>query len=417
MKILSAIRSNELLKHSSILFGGMMVVHVSNMVYQMVVGRVLPSEEYALLAAFLGVLAILQRPLGTLQTSISHYSSILKQDHREGDIKRLLKKWLLLTGGPALFFGTLMILFSETLAIFFHIDRTEPIIIVGAIFPAMFLVPIMNGTIQGMQRFGWASISAILGAFTRLALGAGLVCIVYPACGWAMLGHGLSIYMTLGILCIGVAAGLKGVVVSDYALPSMRYYMLQSLCIQAAYAVLMTADVILVKHYFPNDRQFAFAATLGRMIVFLPGAIAVAMFPKVASKGTTSDYQKSTFLKSFYITFLFVICAVAGCWLFAGLVAEIIFGISEPSPYLKSMIRAMSAVMALAALLNVTIQYLVAQRRFFGAWGVVVFAVLYIVATIFNHETAFEIVVCAAITNLGALLATLFFCLKRGRDE
>ena len=51
--------AGDLLRHTGILFSGMMVVHVCNLVFQMAVGRVLPQAEYALLAAFLGALAIL----------------------------------------------------------------------------------------------------------------------------------------------------------------------------------------------------------------------------------------------------------------------------------------------------------------------------------------------------------------------
>ena len=96
MSILSKIKSNDLLKHSTILFFAMMVVHICNVVFQMAVGRVLPDEEYALLAAFLGLLAIIQRPLGTLRTAVCYYGSLLVKEDRRGDVKRLLKKWLIL---------------------------------------------------------------------------------------------------------------------------------------------------------------------------------------------------------------------------------------------------------------------------------------------------------------------------------
>ena len=83
---------DELLRHSTILFSAMMAVHVCNVVFQMAVGRALSKEEYTLLAAFLGLLAMIQRPLATLGIAVSHYSSLLQQDDRIGDVKRLLQK-------------------------------------------------------------------------------------------------------------------------------------------------------------------------------------------------------------------------------------------------------------------------------------------------------------------------------------
>ena len=77
----------------------MMVVTIFNRVYQMAVSRVLPKDEFALLAAFLGVLAVISYPLSTLATGLGHYSSLLQQEGRAGDVKRLL-----LSGIPAFLF-------------------------------------------------------------------------------------------------------------------------------------------------------------------------------------------------------------------------------------------------------------------------------------------------------------------------
>ena len=76
---LAALFADDLLKHSALLFAGMMAAHIFNLLYQMAVSRALPKKEYALLAAFLGVLTILARPLSTLTTGVSHYSSLQPQ--------------------------------------------------------------------------------------------------------------------------------------------------------------------------------------------------------------------------------------------------------------------------------------------------------------------------------------------------
>lgn len=411
-QFLHGLISDELLRHTSILFSGMMVVHVCNMVYQMAVSRVLPKEEYVLLTAFLGVLAIIARPLSTLTTGISHYSSLLRQDGRTGDVKRLLMKWLILTGVPAIILGAFSVVFNQPLADFLHIDRIAPVVIAGAVLPALFWLPILNGAGQGLQLFGWVSTATIFGALIRLGLGAGLVWFIYPACGWAMLGHGLGLYVAAVLLLLGLILKLRGKARSTSALPSMRFYLLQSFFIQAAYAVLMTADVVLVKHYLPEDTEFAYAATLGRMVVFLPGAIAIAMFPKVASRGGTTEEQRSIFFRSFGYTALFVGVAIVGCLLISGLLSRILFGIADASAYLKQMIGMMALVMGFSALLNVVIQFLIAQRRFVPAFATIGFAVLYLFGTKMFHATSLQIVVLAAVCNAGALLVGTFFAVR-----
>lgn len=416
---LKGLVADDLLKHTSILFIGMMVVNICNVVFQMAVIRALPEIEYSLLAAFLGVLMILARPLSTLTTGVSHYSSLLMQDGRIGDVSRLLKKWLFLTGIPGVVFGAGVVALNRPLAGFLHLERVAPVIITGAVLPVLFWLPIVNGAGQGLQRFGWCSVSTIVGALTRLVLGAGLVWFIYPACGWAMLGHGLSLYVSLGVLLLGLFLMLHGKQKSNAALPSIRFYLLQSFFIQAAYAVLMTADVVLVKHFLPEDTEFAYAATLGRMVVFLPGAIAIAMFPKVASRGGTTEEQRAIFFRSFGYTALFVGAAIVGCVLFSGLLLRIM-GVADASTYLNKMIWMMALVMGFSALLNVVVQFLVAQRRFVPAFATIGFALLYLIGAMMFHAASWQIVAAAAVCNAGALLVGIFFVVRlwpRGADR
>lgn len=410
--------SDELLRHTGILFSGMMVVHVCNMLFQMGVSRALPKEEYALLAAFLAVLAIIQRPLSTLTTGVSHYSSLLQQDGRRGDVTRLLRKWLLLCGSAGLLFGGLAVVFNEPVAGFLHLERSAPVVVGGLILPVLFCLPVLGGAGQGLQLFGWCSASNIIGALARLGFGAGFVWFWVPACGWAMLGHGLGMYASAGLLLLGLFLLLHGSAKSSERLPSMRLYLLQSFFIQAAYAVLMTADVVLVKHYFPEDTEFAYAATLSRMVIFLPGAIVAAMFPKVASRGAGTRDQHRIFLKSMKWTGLLVVASVAGCFLLPGLLARILFGITDASGYLKQMIGLMALVMGLNALLNVVLQYLLAQRRFNPAFAVVVLSLIYLIGARVMHGSPWVIASEAGVCNLiGVLLLLLFVTAKGAKPE
>ena len=403
--IMTRLFRDDLLRHTGILFSGMMVVHVCNMVFQMGVSRALRGkpDEYTLLMAFLAVLAIIQRPLSTLRTGVAHYSSLLRQDGRMGDVKRLVRKWLLLAGGAGLFFGVMTVVLNNPVSGFLHLDRVAPVLIVGMVLPVLFCMPVLNGAAHGVQLFGLSSVSIIAGALFRLGLGAGFVWFLYPACGWAMLGHGIGMYVSAGVLFFGMVWVLRGREKTDRLLPSMRLYLTQSFFILAGCAILQTADVVLVKHYVPGDTEFAFAATLGRMVVLLPGVIVVAMFPKVASRGTVSGEQRSVFMRSFGLTALFVVAVIAGCWLVPGLLLRILFGKTDPSEYLKQMVGMMSIVMGMSALLNVLVQFLLAQRRFVGLVGVIVMSVIYLVGAHFSTSTE-QIVAWAGAANLAALV-------------
>ncbi|MDD3275640.1 MAG: hypothetical protein PHP93_01170 [Kiritimatiellales bacterium] len=412
---IECLRKDELLKHTAVLFAGMMVVNVCNLVYQMAVIRVLPGEEYALLAAFLGVLAILSYALSTLTTGLGHYSSLLRQEGRSGDVGRLLLKWLVLAGIPAFLLGAAVILFNGPVEGFLHLERAAPVIIAGAVLPALFWMPVLNGAAQGLQLFGWSSASAIAGAFFKLVLGAGFVWFLYPACGWAMLGHGVGMYISVAVFAVGLFLVLQGGMKTGQPLPSLRFYLLQSFFVLIAFAVLMNADVILVKHYLPEETGFAVAATLGRIVAFLPAAVAVAMFPKVASAGGTTAEHRKIFLRSLGYTTLCVAAAATGCLIFPRLLLRIL-GSREISDSMVFLTRLMALAMSASALLNVVVQFLLAQRRFKETIPVVLASLLYLLSTHFFHQEARWIAWAAVVFNTAALLGGLFAVFRTGRS-
>jgi O-antigen/teichoic acid export membrane protein len=402
---ISELLADDLLKHTVILFCGLMVVNVCNLVYQMAVSRMLPQEEFALLAAFLGVLAIISYPLATLTTGLGHYSSLLRQAGRAGDIKRLLRKWLLLTGAPALLLSATVIFFNGSLAGFMHLNRFAPVVIAGALLPAMFWLPVLTGAAQGMQLFGWCSASAILGALIKLLLGAGFVWFLYPACGWAMLGHGAGIYGSVAVLIVGLFLVLRGGTGTGLRLPSMRFYLFQSFWVQIAFAVLMNADVVLVTHYLPDNAEFAYAATLGRIVAFLPMAVAMAMFPKVASSGVATPEHRRVFFHSFCYTALFVAVAAVGCLVVPRLLLRILFGIQDAPDSMVFLTRLMALAMSASALLNVVVQFLLAQRRFRAAIFTGVACLFYLLSAHLLHRFAWQIAATSGVFNAVALLA------------
>lgn len=393
------------------MFFGMMVVHVSNLAFQMLVSRRLPDVEYALLAAFLAFLGILSYPLLTLTTGLGHYCSLLRREQRAGDIRRLVFKWLVLTGVPALFICSAVIYFNQPIAAFMHLDRAAPVIIAGAVLPALFWFPVLSGAAQGLEMFGWNTASAIFGAFLKFALGAGLVWFWYPACGWAMMGHSAGVYLSVAVLLLGLFLALRHVGSSAAQLPSLRLYLGQSLFVQIAFAVLMNADVILVKHFLPADTNFPYASTLGRIVAFMPMAIAFAMFPKVSSSGAFNEEHRRIFLRSFAYTTLCVAAAALFCLIFPALMLRILFGIREAGPELIYLSRLMTIAMASCAMLNTTIQFLLAQRHFRGLAVTILSAVLYILAARAYHHDSADIALAAIGFNTLALITSLISAL------
>jgi len=328
-----------------------------------------------------------------------------------GDIKRFIRKWLVVAGIPSVIAGLGIALSSAWIAEFFHLKREEPVIVVGLILPALCWLPILAGAAQGMQMFKWCSGSTMTGAVARLALGWFFIGVFYPACGWAMLGHGLGICSSVGLLCIGLWWALHGRPVSQSALPSMRFCLFQSFGILMAYAVLMTADIVLVKHYLPDEINFAYAATLGRMAVFLPGAIVVAMFPKVASS-ESGDQQRKLFPRSLGYSFISTLLVLGACFIVPKLLFRILFDL-EADDTMVAYLQLMCSMMVLASALNVTVQYGLALHRFRELVPVVVTAVGYVSTVAVFHSSVYSITYAGVIFNLLGLGFSLWLLLRK----
>lgn len=365
---------------SLILVGGMGGTHFFNLLFQMVMGRTLASDEFALLVMFLGVFNVISLPLSVVSVSISRYVSLLVGKGQVGDVRRLIIHWGIRMGIISICLSTVCFLVPEKIAEFINLDRIAPIYIVGISLLGVFGRPVVLGALLGLQRFGCWCLCNILGAVARLLVGAALVLYISPYAGWGLLGNGIGFYGSMGLGLILLWSFLKKEPHSGGALPSMHGYVLSSFFILLGYSILMTVDVIIVKQRFPElAGDFAYAATLGRLVLLVPQALVGAMFPKVVGDGLGTRGQLHLFWKTMVAT-LFCAAGVALVFsLFARLFAQVVFDIPEPSADLVRWFRLLSWTMVPVALLNVPARYAMAQHRLRIAAIVPLAALCYIV--------------------------------------
>ena len=416
-RMVEFLRRDELFCHAMLLFMASMVTHVCNVGYQMIVSRALSPSEYALLATFLSLFMIVTRPLGTLSTATTHYTSLLVLEGRSGAVKRLMWKWIYIAGIPSLICSAVCIVFARQIAEFFHLKRVAPIVVSAAALPALFLLPVAGGALRGMQQFGWAAVASIVGATGRVAIGAGFVILLYPACGWALLGHAGGLYLTLFVSVVAMMLLITRLPADKGILPSFRLYLIQCFFIQFGLALLMTGDIVFVKHFLPLETDFAYAATLGRMVVFLTGAITLAMFPKVSSTGTFTRKHRQIYLRGLAYSSFFIAGSLLACYVIPQYLHRFLFSIATPSPELISLTRWMAVVMSMSILLSINVSLLLAQRRFRAAAIVVVSALLYFGGVQLFHGSAHSIVAVSGAANLIGLLVTTTLILRTKTDE
>lgn len=414
MGIRERLSGDQLLRHGTLLMSASMVSHICNMAFLMVMGRCLPGHEFALLTTLLGFANMAILPLGAISAAVNHSTSLLVQTGRTGDVSSLIRKWLVRMGGMGVLIFLVCLLFPNQIASFMHLDRKSPVIIMGFTLCLIFSSSVMNGAANGLQMFGVTTAGLQASAVVRLAVGVLFIHLLARAAGWGLMGHAVGLGANFAIVSIFLWRRLHEVPKTSARVPSIRSYVPLSFIALSAFAVLFRADMILVKHYLPADAAtFAYATTLGHIVIFLPMPFAKAMFPKVVSEGVSTKAHYTVLKKSLFYTTVCIVPAAIGCSVVGWVPLRILYGIQDPSRELLLLVGAMGWVMLPVALINIVLFFQLAQKQFMQTLPVLVFAVAYLVGVALFHQSVWSVVAVAGASTWGCLGGCLLMLFGR----
>ncbi|MBI2437743.1 MAG: hypothetical protein HYV36_02885 [Lentisphaerae bacterium] len=407
-----------LLRHSILLLAASQVSNLSNVLFHVVMGRWLAPAEYGVLASMLGVVLIAGLPLSALSNATAFFSAQLLQQQRAGDILPLVRAWAGKLSVIALVLLLLGLLGSQNLAQFFKLPDRMPLILALTILALSFYPPIIGGALQGIQAFGWGALSAASWGVTRLVVGGALVWGVGASANWALTGQGLGVIVSFGLGWLGLKLVLRrSPPLSAEKLPGAQAYLLRTLVVLAGFALLMNADVLIVKHYFdPNESGlFARAGTIARTIIYLPMPIAAALFPKTVSDGNMSARHGKLLIKALGLTALLVIPALLFCSLFPQAPLGIIYRDWQPDAAMRGLLRAMVWAMSPLSLAYIIMNFELSQNRFRMTWGLLLCAALYLVGVALWHATVLQIVAVLATVSVLTLIVFAMALPRKGK--
>lgn len=369
------------------LFGATGVGNLCNALYHVYMARHLSPQHYAMLSALTGLMTILAVPATTIQTTTSHQVALLSaraewQSLRLDIRRRLLVAGFVTVGGWLVIAG-----FHRALMAFLRSPEAPGVVMSwGAAVALAFLLPIAWGALQGLQRFAALGVNLALSAGLRLLGG-----ILFVGLGQAVLGamQGLLVatIVTLGISLIHVRRILleyhpqriarvwweriitwvsdgvgECLVILKGGRGISRYALVVALSVMA-YTSLTNADVVLVKHFFEpmTAGHYAVGAMVSRIVLFLPMALSMVLFPKVARAAAEGGDARPLLRRVFLGTALVSGMACAACLRFPTQLMRILAGAVYPETV--PIIRLLAVAMAGMALSNVGLVYLLALQR------------------------------------------------------
>jgi len=307
--------------------GATVVAGGFNYGFQVFVGRALGAEQYGVFGALFALFYLLHVVGRGVRFSASRFAAELDGPaERAAFYRGFLGRSVVL--GLASFVS--LVAASPAIASFLGVGSTLPVVAVAVAIAVELVLTANQGTLQGLQRFTALGGFKVVQAGVKFALGAALVFAgfgLYGAFGAVALGSFAVLGASTGYLYWRLGRPTAATRRFEYR-RAYRYVFpaaLAGFCL----TVPANADVVLVKHFFPPEAAgyYTAASVLGKVLVFLPMGISVALFPKVSADHTASAERLGPlFDRALGYTALIGVTGAALYWVAPATVLGLVFG-------------------------------------------------------------------------------------------
>ncbi len=402
-----------------VVFTGTALLNLFNLLYQLLIAHKFSPSDFAAFNALLSIFMLISSPFATLQVVVAKYCAEFNAQGQRDKVTFLLSD----------FFKKIIFLSAVTLAIFFfasgYITNTlkVPSLLCGYILAGLlalsWFIPLLLGGAQGLEFFGWMSLSSVAGGILKLAIGILFIFLGYNIAG-ALGALLISTFIGLSILYLPlrnfIHLGVKGRppgAREGIEYKSMFSYLIPVGISYFCFMALVSIDMVLVRHFFAKDDSglYSLAQMVGKIFLFLPGAISIVLFPKTSGLNardmdTTVSLKKSLFYGS-------ILCAIAafGYNIFPAFVLKVLTGKS----YLQAVTlgRLFSVSMTCFALLYILITYFLSINYFGFIKYLVLFTLWLVAAIILFHKTLYDVQMILCMNAVLLLVINLVIFVKR----
>ncbi len=274
----------KLARASSWLFVGGVAGGILGYLFQIIMGRMLSVSEYGIFSALMAMIVVIGAPMTTLSMIISRRVSTYRSEQDNGKLGYLFywinRKLLLI----AVVLVVLVVFNIKPLQNFLLIEKNAHLYLLLIILLIAFPQAVNNAYLQGLQYFKWLSVSGVLTTLLKIIIA---VILIYFGLGVAGALGGV-IFSTFIILILTYVVLRPSLSKNNASISNTTHLLFKSampvLLANVAFAVMTQIDMVLVKYYFSEQEVgiYAAASILGKAVMYLPGGIAMALFPMVA---------------------------------------------------------------------------------------------------------------------------------------
>ena len=374
-------------------FVATIVASAANFAFHVVMSRLLGPGSYGALGSILGIATVVTLAATALQAAVTQAVAETAPEGGPPSPTLGLGRPAAGTAAVAVALFVLVAATSPVLSGYLHISSPLPVVLFGGFVAATLAAFVPQGALMGRLRFSMVAFALVVGAAVRLGAGP-----LFYAFGWGLAGAVAATFLNsvvvLGILwwalrdSLGTpwAAGLRvRLAPATLAVASL-----------GGLSAFVGLDSFLARHYLPSvdSGYYAAAATAARIALFLPAAVGMLAFPRLAAAGGRGTVARTVLRHATAAVALVGGAATVVIELVPHLLVDVLFG-GRYTPAVPAM-RILAVAAFGTGLVTVWVYALLARRSALALlpWGAVACAAAG-VAVVHGSTTAVAWVVLA----------------------
>lgn len=274
-------------RHAGVMVAGSQAVNACNLLFHFLLVRMLDVEAYGVLASVIALTLYTGQLTLPLQPTLARFFARCRETAAEGEAARAVRRLTLALTVPALAVFIFFVLGAGFLAEKQNIADPRYLVLAGFLAGAGFFSVLPQAFLQGGQMFASLAGLNLASAAAKLLVAVGLVGLgtgAYGGLAGYIAGAAVVTFGGYGLIFRGRETKSQtkgeslrlGELARDY-LPTAGFLL--------GFSLLTNLDLNLVKKFFSPQEAgyYAVAQMVGKIILYLPGAIAVVLFPKAAA--------------------------------------------------------------------------------------------------------------------------------------
>jgi O-antigen/teichoic acid export membrane protein len=369
-------------------------------VFQILMGRMLSTQEYGLFGAMMALFAVLTAPYATLMMIVSRKVSEYRIKQDSGSITHLYYSINIRAAVVGVFILGVYYFLVPQIQFYLKAPSVTPVYLLGLLLFLFCAIFINNAFLQGMQRFIWLSMSGFLNILFKIIFSTVFVWLGYGvagAIGGTILAIIMGWFIVYGVLHRSLEEGRS--------LPfQTRHLSMKSappvLAANVAFGVMTQFDIVLVNYYFPAHEAglYAAASILGKAVMYLPTGVAMALFPMVAENHVRSQSSIHLLMQSVGLTIFLSGACAAFYFMFGEEIIGLLYG--EDYRGAGEVLRFYGFAILPMALVLVAEHFLIAKERVLFAYLFLLTAPLQLIGVYFFHDSLQMVVAVMGVCGL-----------------